>query len=84
MLLIQCLLPVGTLAVSSETSTSCTNKFIIQGTDRNACLLCSSSQFGSSDPSIGWFSIHGLWPNYAQGGGPTCCNNPDFDMAKVC
>ena len=104
------------LPVSSETSTSCI-KFI-QGTDRNACLLHSSLQLGSSDP-IRWFTIReflffsrlplelqsalhapfhpsdvsintflavpdGLWPNYAQGDGPTCCNNPDFDMAKVC
>jgi len=88
-----------------------------QGTDRNACLLYSSLQLGSSDP-IRWFTIRkcllffrlslelqsalhapfhppdvsidtflavpdGLWPNYAQGDGPTCCNNPDFDVAKV-
>jgi hypothetical protein len=37
-----------------KTSTSCT-KFI-QGTDRNACLLYSSLQLGSSD-AIRWFTI---------------------------
>ncbi|CAD6218515.1 unnamed protein product [Miscanthus lutarioriparius] len=41
--------------------------------------------FHPSDVSINTFLAipDGLWPNYAQGDGPTCCNNPDFDMAKV-
>ncbi|KAL6655240.1 hypothetical protein ACP70R_006066 [Stipagrostis hirtigluma subsp. patula] len=35
-----------------------------------------------SDP-VRWFTIHGLWPSYARGYGPTCCNHSDFDMAKI-
>ncbi|PUZ71561.1 hypothetical protein GQ55_2G322800 [Panicum hallii var. hallii] len=43
---------------------------------------CSSNACCRSD-RIGWFTIHGLWPSYAHGNGPTCCNNADFDMAKI-
>ncbi|KAL6601751.1 hypothetical protein ACP70R_044971 [Stipagrostis hirtigluma subsp. patula] len=43
---------------------------------------CSSNACCRSDP-VRWFTVHGLWPSYARGYGPTCCNHPDFDMAKI-
>ncbi|PAN12659.2 hypothetical protein PAHAL_2G332700 [Panicum hallii] len=59
-----------------------------------AALLASSS---ASAPGFDYFVLalqwpgtvcrssaaDGLWPSYAHGNGPTCCNNPDFDMAKI-
>ncbi|CAL5073305.1 unnamed protein product [Urochloa decumbens] len=53
---------------------------VCRGSAAGPC--CSSNACCRSD-RIGRFTIHGLWPSYAQGNGPTCCNSPDFDMAKI-
>ncbi|KAL6846765.1 hypothetical protein ACP4OV_024213 [Aristida adscensionis] len=45
--------------------------------------VCPSTRFVHPRFHQPGLSINPVWPSYAKGYGPTCCNHQDFDMAKI-